>query len=63
LPERRFGGESTAVSPVVGRVPSAPVPDVRIVPTPRRAVELRWVFVVAGFSCLFGFVLGYLAGP
>lgn len=63
LPERRFGGESTAVSPVVGREPVAPVPDVRIVPTPRRVMELRWVFVVAGLSWLIGFVLGYLVTP
>lgn len=62
LPERRFGGESTAVSPVVGRVPTAPIPDVRIVPTPRRTVELYWLFVVAGFSWLFGAVLGYYLG-
>lgn len=60
--ERRFGGESTAVSPVVGRVPSAPVPDVRIVEVPRRALELRWVFLVAAFTGLVGFVLGYLVG-
>jgi len=61
--ERRFGGESTAVSPVVGRVPSAPVPDVRIVEAPRRALALRWVFVAAAFTGLVGFVLGYLVAP
>ncbi|HEU5075867.1 MAG TPA: serine/threonine-protein kinase [Polyangiaceae bacterium] len=63
LPARRFGGESTAVSPVVGRVPTAPVPDVRIVPTPRRVFELRWVVLVAGLSWLLGVAAGYLAAP
>jgi len=61
LPDRRFGGDSTAVSPVVGHAPVATVPDVRIVPTPRRALAMPWVFLVAGFAVLVGFALGYWA--
>ena len=63
LPERPFGGESTAVSPVASRVLASPVPDVRIVPTPRRTLAFPWVFVVAGLSWVIGFAAGYLASP
>src|SRR5690606_21828899 len=60
MPEPKFGGDSTAVSPAALPLAAGAVRacDVQVVSPQPRAVRLNWVFAVALVSLMLGFVGG-----
>jgi eukaryotic-like serine/threonine-protein kinase len=60
MPEPKFGGDATAVSPMAAQalVENEKPPDVRVVALPPRAVPLAWVLIIA----LIWFAMGLLCG-
>ena len=62
MPEPKFGGDSTAVSPAALPLAAGAVRacDVQVVSPQPRAVRLNWVFAVALVSLMLGFVGGFM---